>query len=227
MAIQHIDIPSEGCHEPRHITNAGVDEAGKVITPSDSTPGSSVLRFLSVEDLRNAPLTAGLGVVTDGAGGLSFGTPGLGVIYGGHTITNNSTAIAVGAAVSPDFTAVADYVQVELFDFPNVQPSSGLSVEANTFILPTGGVYEVSFWASVESSGIANTIALNFGVMSSSTIPRSAISTIPDSGVAVVGGHSYVTVADGEAVGLFVASELAANITIRNAQFSVKLIEAL
>ena len=51
MAIQHSQIQSEDCHEPKHITNAVVGDAGKVITPSGTTAGTSELRRLASTEL--------------------------------------------------------------------------------------------------------------------------------------------------------------------------------
>lgn len=52
MTILHDQIPSALCHEPKHISDATTSEAGKVITPSSSTPGVSVLRHLTSGDVR-------------------------------------------------------------------------------------------------------------------------------------------------------------------------------
>ena len=49
--MEHANIPSEECHEPKHITNTTTSDAGKVITPSSSTDGTSVLRRLLANEL--------------------------------------------------------------------------------------------------------------------------------------------------------------------------------
>lgn len=51
MTILHSEMPSAKCHEPKHITTSAVTDAGKVITPSSSTQGASVLRYLTADDL--------------------------------------------------------------------------------------------------------------------------------------------------------------------------------
>lgn len=51
MAIEHRNIPSAECHEPKGIALAGTADSGKVITPSSVAPGVSELRRLSVDDL--------------------------------------------------------------------------------------------------------------------------------------------------------------------------------
>lgn len=49
--VQHVNIPSEQCHEPKHITNAITADAGKVITPSSEAAGKSVLRNLAISEI--------------------------------------------------------------------------------------------------------------------------------------------------------------------------------
>lgn len=51
MAIEHRNIPSAECHEPKGIDTAGIADTGKVITPSSTVPGTSELRRLTLEDL--------------------------------------------------------------------------------------------------------------------------------------------------------------------------------
>lgn len=65
--VQHVNIPSEQCHEPKHITNATTSDAGKVITPSAEVAGQSVLRNLAISEITG--LSAALAAV-----GLSTGS---------------------------------------------------------------------------------------------------------------------------------------------------------
>lgn len=54
MAIQHSAIQSADCHEPKHITSSGTSDAGKVITPSAVSAGTSTLRLLVASEVTNA-----------------------------------------------------------------------------------------------------------------------------------------------------------------------------
>lgn len=49
--VDHVNLVSAACHEPRHISIATTADAGKVITPSDSVSGTSELRLLTAEDI--------------------------------------------------------------------------------------------------------------------------------------------------------------------------------
>ena len=51
MSILHSAIQHADCHEPRHVTTAVVGDAGKVITPSTSVAGTSVLRLLTFAEI--------------------------------------------------------------------------------------------------------------------------------------------------------------------------------
>lgn len=49
--VNHVDLPDSELHEPKHIQDALTSDAGKVITPSASTPGTSTLRYLLIQEL--------------------------------------------------------------------------------------------------------------------------------------------------------------------------------
>lgn len=48
---EHVDIESANAHEPKHITTSGTADAGKVITPSDTSAGTSELRLLTESEI--------------------------------------------------------------------------------------------------------------------------------------------------------------------------------
>lgn len=49
--VQHKDLPVAELHEPKQIAGATTSDAGKVITPSPSTAGAGVLRFLASSEI--------------------------------------------------------------------------------------------------------------------------------------------------------------------------------
>ncbi len=49
--IEHSTLGHDKVHEPKHITIATVEDAGKVITPSGATNGVSVLRKIGIHEL--------------------------------------------------------------------------------------------------------------------------------------------------------------------------------
>lgn len=81
MSIQHAAIQSADCHEPKHISTAAVMDAGKVITPDHTTPGTSVIRQLDLSELT--------------------------VLFTGSTLTSPTTAVQVRTAVLPTQASAA------------------------------------------------------------------------------------------------------------------------
>lgn len=49
--VEHVDISSSQCHEPKHISVASTADTGKVITASSSVNGTSEFRKLTFNDL--------------------------------------------------------------------------------------------------------------------------------------------------------------------------------
>lgn len=63
--VQHRDIQTAECHEPKHFTSAVAADAGKVLTPSASVPGTSELRKLSLSELLAGEIHDGAFVLID------------------------------------------------------------------------------------------------------------------------------------------------------------------
>lgn len=74
--IQHNALPNSELHEPKHILTSTTADAGKVITPSSVTSGTSQLRLLTLNDLSNSGVTSWTGwaqyaegtAITEGTG---------------------------------------------------------------------------------------------------------------------------------------------------------------
>lgn len=52
--VQHTNLTSAQCHEPKHISSSLTSQSGMVITPSSTTAGTSELRSLTIEDIDSA-----------------------------------------------------------------------------------------------------------------------------------------------------------------------------
>lgn len=59
--IQHNALPNSELHEPKHILTSTTADAGKVITPSSITNGTSQLRSLTLDDLSDSGVTSWTG----------------------------------------------------------------------------------------------------------------------------------------------------------------------
>lgn len=234
MAIQHVNIPSAGCHEPKHITDALVTDAGKVITPSATTPGTSVLRLLKGTELDSDAELVGRVLVTDGAGGFVYedktSASGLGIAYTGLTVTNNATVVSVTAAVDPTFATASDYEKVQVFDAVSASPSKNFFIDEalGEITAPVDGVYRVDFWATVKASINTVVSAFNFGVAGVPSTARPVAVRMPNAGqLDEVQAHAYITLTAGDIVSMWVASNTTCDITVVNGRVSLELIEEL
>lgn len=59
--IQHSALPNSELHEPKHILPSTTADAGKVITPSSVTSGTSQLRYLTLDDISDSGVTSWTG----------------------------------------------------------------------------------------------------------------------------------------------------------------------
>lgn len=75
--IQHSALPNSELHEPKHILTSTTADAGKVITPSSVTSGTSQLRLLTLDDLSDSGVTSwtGWGQYSDSAYTSGFPLP--------------------------------------------------------------------------------------------------------------------------------------------------------
>lgn len=67
MSILHSAIQHADTHEPRHITTSLTTDAGKVVTPSDSVAGTSVLRKLTLAEIDAGNMSDAVFTLVDNA----------------------------------------------------------------------------------------------------------------------------------------------------------------
>ena len=103
--ITHSTMPTAKVHEPKHITTAVTGDNGKIITPSGSSDGVSVLESLDITDVvAGGVSTAGKNVVTTAIGGLAIADdPGAtfgGAHYHGGAVTTTISSSTVYVALN-------------------------------------------------------------------------------------------------------------------------------
>lgn len=103
--ITHSTMVSADVHEPKHITTAVTGDNGKIITPSSSADGVSVLEQLDITDVTaDGITTAGKNVVTTATGGLVIADdPGAtfgGAHYHGGAVTTTISSSTVYVALN-------------------------------------------------------------------------------------------------------------------------------
>lgn len=200
-------------HEPKHITSTTTADAGKVITPSATTSGESELRYLSSADL------------SDGA---SL-TPT--IVYGEMQLEQNSTSFAITAATDSELYTASDYVLINSVRAPGVilDQVNGMTLDNvnNTLEVPVEGIYRITGWFNVVSDTISSKIGVSYtnnGVVAGLK-PKT---DVKDSGrVQNLTGTGLLSASSGDKVGIALACSTSANLTIKDFNIILELIEAI
>ena len=161
--VQHSTMTTDDVHEPKHISTAVTGDNGKIITPSGSSAGVSVLESLDITDVvASGVTTAGKNVVTTAAGGLVVADDP-GATYGGTHYH--------GGAVTTTISSATVYVQLNTAGMGStvlngVTESGGrmTAVGAGTYILTmsvgfqlaAGTNEEIEFDFAVDGSVIGH-----------------------------------------------------------------------
>lgn len=209
MTILHNQIQHAECHEPRHITTSGAVDAGKVITPSAASPGTSELRKLKPSELNDETFLFSRA-------------------YGGKTVRRNTTVIALVAASDPtNFAQAADYsLLTGIYQSPEVAPALGITQATNSLTVLKKGIYRIDFWATLAASTVNTTVAFNFGLNGVVDVDRPVTARMPAAGDKTsTGAHAYITLNAGDVVTLWAASNTATNLTVHNGRYSLELVQ--
>lgn len=135
---EHVNVQHADTHEPRHITISTTADAGKVITPSNSTNGVSVLRFLNISDIDSTGIAAGNYLTSDGAGRIIGTLPA-------------NTQAATSLSGAPISVPTGTFVKIP-FSSIDFQTGSWQLV-SNSLIVPESGTYRVDFNATIKFTG--------------------------------------------------------------------------
>jgi hypothetical protein len=246
---EHSTLLSIDCHEPRGITNALVADAGKVITPSSVTAGTSTLRKLNITELTdNTLLVSSLsGAVVADAGKVvtpSSVTPGTTLLrrldvteltdttfrytiptYGGKIVNGNTTVIVVPDAVDSTLNTASDYVAVTGIYSGTNEPSLGLTVGTNDFTILTTGVYQLHLWMNLSCDDANTTVGIRHTVngVIATDATRVFLGTVNQ--ISNLSSHRLVTLTAGQVIALRIAADNPTNALISNAHFSAILVD--
>lgn len=143
--------------------------------------------------------------------------------FGQQNITDNSTVIAVTAAVDPTLHTPSDYVQVTgIFDAIPHGENNGVTQQANQLTIARDGFYKTELWATVTCSNNNVSVGFRFavnGTISLSRTPRERVGTGGDR--KNLAAHGIHELSAGDVLTLWVASDTTTNVTIEDAVFSV------
>jgi len=203
---EHSTIANADCHEPKHVTDALTSDAGKVVTPSSTTAGTSELRQLTRDELSDYVEH-----------------------YGQQTISGNTTTIAVTAAVDATLGTATDYMQVTgIFDAIPGGLNNGVTQQTNQLTVAQTGVYRIEIYANTSASTASTVVGFRFavnGTVGVSRQPKNLMKTAGD--VQNGAAHGFISLTANDVLTLWIASDTTSNITIEDAVFQLTLIRAL
>lgn len=201
----HRTLASVNVHEPKHISDATSADAGKVITPS-VTSGVSELRLLTPDEV-----------------GINF-------TYGEMQLSQNTTSFSITAATDPTLYTDSDYVLINSVRAPGVtlDQNNGVTLDNvnNTLNAPTTGIYRISGWFNIESDTINSKMAISYtnnGVVSGLK-PKHDIKEV--SRVQNISAFGLISATAGDDIGIAVACDKTANITLQDFNIMLELVEA-
>ena len=221
MAIEHINIPEDGLHEPKGVSLA----ASNRVYISDGA-GSGDWSLVDADALQGTisnSVIADKLVVTDGSGGFKQAIAPA-TAFGSMNLNDNATVASVTAASDSTLNTDTDFTEVSLaFTFANLE---GMTSGSNFLQVDEAGLYLIDFWANVKSSVATTKFSLKFVVNGTDFVPRGPKLTTSNAGVisniSANGLHSFVA---GDQIKLFIAADKTCDITLEDLTFQVLIIK--
>lgn len=198
MAIEHDAIQDGKRHEPKGISTA-LEKQVYVANGS----GSGMWRKLSTSDLE------------------AFNE-----VYGGLTASFNTSVFAVPKSTDTLLNNNLDYVLVPSTIWDNVPQTAtnGLAFTSDSIVVQVKGVYRIEMWASVKTSTNNTSIGFKYaknGVVLSGRRPKHFLRNAGEA--ANMSAYGYIQLEAGDEIELYVASDVATNLLIEDATFSLEL----
>jgi len=149
--------------------------------------------------------------------------------YGQLAISNNTTTIAVTAAVDPTLATNSDYIQVT--GVWNAIPhgfNNGVTQQTNSITINRKGVYKIAMWANMTSGTNNTIIAFKFAINGVITLVRRPKTKIGSSGdTENLSAYGFAEFAAGDVITLWIAADKTANITLQDLVFSADEMKSL
>lgn len=179
-----------------------------------------------------AAAASGTVYVADGTGSGAFQNIGnVGKkAYARAFIEDNVTTFAVAAAVDSTLHTAADYVAIPA-SVITAGIANDVTFDANdSFVINTAGVYEISGWASISTTGTNNVIGLAFMVngiaqVVASPVPKTKLKVAGD--IITAPGFGIFSLPAGVVIRPAVADDTGSTVTIHEGAFSVTFISAV
>lgn len=217
MAVEHKNIPEDGLHEPKGVSNA---PQHRVYVASGTGTGVwSLVDADSLQGTLNNSLPAGLRLITDGSGGVSSeATPAS--AFGTLNLTDNATVKAVTAATDTTLNTNTDFTVLDITLSTEALVNMGST--GNSLITEAGGLYLIDFWANVKSNINATKFSLKFVINDTTFVSRGPKLTLSTANqIYNMSANGIHTFADNDTVKLYIAADKNADITIEDMTFQM------
>lgn len=225
MTIQHAVIADPNIHEPKGVA---VASSGSVYAADGA--GSGIWKrvdSLALKGLSGDGGSANKLLITDGTNGYTLKEA---FAYGSMTITGNTNAFAIGAAVDPNLNTNSDYVLFTGTGAPWVAgtPSFGITFSVDRITVPVTGVYQIELWSTITTfpSNVAKVSVkhrINGGTFSARH-PVAKSNAVGD--VGNLDGFGLVALSAGDYIQLYMASSVAGGLIFSDVNTTIRLIRA-
>ena len=226
MSIQHSLITDPNIHEPK-----GAATAASGASYVANGVGSGVWKKIdstALKGLTGDGTSSNLELVSDGTDGFTFKTR---AVYGSMTITGNTNAFSVTAAVDSTLNTNSDYVLFTGTGAP--WAASGLEFGGITFsvdrlTVPVSGIYQIDLWSTI-SGFPTNTakISVKYRVNGGSFSTRHPLVKSNSAGdYGFLGGFGLIPLNANDYIQLYIASTATGGLTFADVNTTIKLIRA-
>ena len=224
MSIQHSLITDPNIHEPK-----GASTAASGASYIANGAGSGTWKktdSLSIKGLSGDGGSTNSELVTDGTNGFTLKTKD---VYGSMTITNNTNAFSITAAVDPLLNTNSDYVLFTGTGAPWAASGlefGGLAFSVDRLTVPVSGVYKIDLWSTISgfpsnTAKVAVKYRINGGTFSSR---RPLVKSNSAGDYGSLGGFGLISLSANDYIQLYVASTVTGSLTFDNVNTTLQLL---
>ena len=170
-----------------------------------------------------ASAAAGEMYVADGAGGGAWQKSGM-TNHGEMTVTNNSTATSVTAAVDATLNTDTDYTKITAgWSGPHVH---GVTFNVDELVVAVTGHYEVSFWSSIKVPQNNNFVGIKYSINDGTphSLQKLVSQSVTTNDYLNIAGHGGVELTAGDTLSIYMAASKTDSIVVEEAGVSLLLI---
>jgi len=170
---------------------------------------------------------AGQILIADGAGNTSF-KHNLTNSHGEMLIAGYTTALALTAAVDPTLATDSDYVKITGASMWAAGHLDRVTFNVDELVVPDAGGYQVTFWASLDSSAAGALIGVKYAI--NDTTPYSTRKILTSSKSIgdvenIFGAGIVEPLAANDTISLYIASDTITNVVVKEAGLLISLLD--